>query len=145
MYFFRHNVDRIRFCMKLEEDKTPGTRPERPWLSWSAIDAIYFPFPALISLVLTSFRQVGPTTQPLCLWRSADYESPLPCAASDRWYTEKAWKKAVVRGNFGEKGADLSEQQNWRVRYWEVLNEKYRYVLINQREPFVFQLNKLRF
>ena len=85
-------------CMKLEEDKTPGTRPERPWLSWSAIDAIYFPFPALISLVLTSFRQVGPTTRSLCLWRSADYESPLPCAASDRWYTEKAWEKQYRKG-----------------------------------------------
>ena len=27
-------------CMKLEDDRTPGTRPERPRLSWSAIDTL---------------------------------------------------------------------------------------------------------
>ena len=34
--------------MKLEDDQTPGTRPERPWLSWSAINTLYFPFLAIL-------------------------------------------------------------------------------------------------
>ena len=57
--------------MKQEDDHTPGTRPERPWLSWwSAISTLFFPF---LALVLSSSHSCSTATSRLVerLGRSA--------------------------------------------------------------------------
>ena len=118
-------------CMKLEDDQTPGTRPERPWLSWSAINTLYFPFLAILlsshlcSLLLPPGCRLNRLDRSACEDQLTMNHHCLAQAQTGGIQMNSPGKSSIESRNFAEQG--MLEKQNGGGRriseflLWELL------------------------